>query len=77
MRFLHLGSARAAVPWTLNPLVVGSIPTRPTNTFKGLARNRWAFVFSERIGSGIAVALLLGAAALLIHRYLSDPYEAR
>ena len=36
------------MPWTLNPLVVGSIPTRPTNTDKGLARDRWAFVFLGR-----------------------------
>ena len=37
LRFFSLRAAGARVSWTLNPLVVGSIPTRPTNTFKGLA----------------------------------------
>ena len=40
--------APARVPWTLNPLVVGSIPTRPTNTFKGLASNAGPLSFSAR-----------------------------
>jgi hypothetical protein len=34
-RFLLRGRS---VGWTLNPLVVGSIPTRPTKHLKGLAR---------------------------------------
>ena len=37
LRFFGLRARGARVPWTLNPLVVGSIPTRPTNSNKGLA----------------------------------------
>ena len=51
-RFFGLLAPETRVPWTLNPLVVGSIPTRPTNTDKGLARNRWAFVF---FGAGASI----------------------
>jgi hypothetical protein len=42
---------------TLNPLVVGSIPTRPTNKLKGLASARPLF-FSEgpQLGIGIGIA---------------------
>ena len=40
------------MPWTLNPLVVGSIPTRPTNTLKGLARKCWALVIFRSRASG-------------------------
>jgi hypothetical protein len=39
----------------LNPLVVGSIPTRPTNDFKGLARDRRALCLFggwRRLGIG-------------------------
>jgi len=46
-----LQTAAARVPWALNPLVVGSTPARPTNTDKGLARDRWAFVFLGRVDS--------------------------
>ena len=37
LRFFGLRAPEARVSWTLNPLVVGSIPTRPTNYNKGLA----------------------------------------
>ena len=51
-RFFGLLAPETRVPWTLNPLVVGSIPTRPTNTFKGLARDRWAlYLFGACVGS--------------------------
>ena len=47
LRFFGLRPAPARVTWTLNPLVVGSIPTRPTNKLEGLAGNRWALVISR------------------------------
>ena len=41
LRFFGLRPASARVPLTLNPLVVGSIPTRPTKSNERLASDRF------------------------------------
>jgi len=51
-RFFGLLAPETRVPWTLNPLVVGSIPTRPTNKLEGPAGNRWAPCLFRRRACG-------------------------
>ena len=51
LRFLSLPTAGPRVPWALNPLIAGSIPTRLTNQSRGWFRKGPARFFFEAGGA--------------------------
>jgi hypothetical protein len=56
LRFFNFSAPVAGVARTLNPLVVGSIPTRPTNKNLGLASARPLFFQRTEPGTALLAA---------------------